>query len=314
LSSPQTKLLMIDDSRLVRRLVRGYVAGVVDHVIEAAEPGQGLKLAVTAAPSVILLDMNLPTMNGLDVCKLLHRRPETREIPVLFMTGEQSASMVALGLDAGAIDYIRKPFEAVEVQARVRSALRQHERFEYLRDQATRDALTGLLNRRSFDQCIIHHANFSRDTAQPATLLMIDLDHFKQINDNFGHPVGDRVLARTAAILAQTMPAGALLFRYGGEEIAALLPGCDGSAATEYGQRFLSELRRAEVSVDTGVVRWTASVGCSTLKPAPDCCPFAWLASADNALYVAKRTGRDRVVCTTSDCLRLPLDGIAPVT
>jgi diguanylate cyclase (GGDEF)-like protein len=221
--------------------------------------------------------------------------------------------MVARGLDAGAIDYIRKPFEAAEVQARVRSALRQHERFEYLRDQATRDSLTGLLNRRSFDQSLIHHANLCRDTALASTLLMIDLDHFKHINDSYGHPAGDAVLARTASLLAQTMPSGAQLFRYGGEEIAALLPDCDASNASEHAHRFLSELRRAEVSVDASVVKWTASVGCSTLKPAFECCPFAWLASADNALYVAKRTGRDRVVCTTSDCLRLPMNGIAPL-
>ena len=186
-----TKLLAVDDDPHVHDLIAFHLDGVVDEILHAVLPEQGIQMAVEFAPDVILLDIEMPKLDGFEVCRRLKDDEVTRDIPVLFLTRDKDGSRIAEGLDCGGADYITKPFDPVELQARVRAALRAKRLVELLREHARIDALTGLYNRASFQEALERAlANYSRN-GEPFGLLVVDLDYFKRINDTYGHGVGD---------------------------------------------------------------------------------------------------------------------------
>jgi two-component system, cell cycle response regulator len=269
--------------------------------VSEAEDGQAALLSCrAAAPDLVLLDIDMPVMDGATTLKEMKADEDLLDIPVLFLTARTSGSDLAAGLELGAQDYLRKPCEPAELAARVAAALRQRTQKENLRGIAleadrlsTVDALTGVGNRRQFDMRT-DQMLASMGGATAVGLLVIDVDHFKSVNDNEGHPVGDAVLKIVAARLANAISDAQLLVRWGGEEFVVLATGLTDDGVAELAERLRGVISDCPFAIDEHrSLAITVSVGCVSGRL--DALAAA-VAAADEALYQAKRAGRNRVV------------------
>ena len=251
------------------------------------------------APRLAVLDWMMPGMDGVELCRRVRAANREPYIYILLLTGRTESQDLVDGMEAGADDYLTKPFNAHELRVRLRAGRRildlQEELLlarEALRQQATHDGLTGLLNRGSiFDVLRIELARSAREH-QPVALLMADLDGFKDINDTYGHLAGDAVLREAA----QRMKAAARSYdsvgRYGGEEFLIVLPGCDIHDANAQAERVRKSIEARPFSTGRESIRVTCSIGLSCAR---DCPPDVLVREADAALYEAKSAGRNRV-------------------
>jgi len=290
-------LLLIDDDRLVHAAVERELAGRVDRILHAFEPEEGLRLALQEGPDVILLDMNLPRMDGLKVCRHLKEAPSTRDVPIVFLTVDQRVQHLARALETGGADYIRKPFDPVELRARVEAALRLRRMIDLLRDQAWIDPLTGLKNRAALDDALAAASAACERTGQPSSLLLLDVDHFKLVNDRHGHGVGDELLRRVAAAIRRGSRPYDTSCRFGGDEFAVVYAQTDAGGAACAAARVVEAVAGIEIPTEAGPLRPTCSAGlaCTEVLEVPFA-PDEWLKAADAALYDAKRQGRNRLV------------------
>ena len=297
MNAKPASLLLIDDDETVHPLIELYLEGVVDQVLHAHNPDAAMELAVKNQPDLILLDIEMPTANGIDVCRQLKEAESTRDIPVIFITGDKSVYQIARALDAGGSDYITKPFEAIELRARIRSSLRNKKLIDLLRENSTIDPLTGLGNRAAFDTGLgVAMADLAR-YANPCSLLMIDLDFFKSVNDKHGHGIGDEVLRAMGITLRACCRTVDVPCRYGGEEFGIVLNRTRAPDARSIAERIQNEIRKLRVPVGDDFLKITASMGlaCTETQSQP-LNQKKLLEMADTALYLAKKQGRDRLV------------------
>jgi diguanylate cyclase (GGDEF)-like protein len=292
---PGESLLIVDDDRFVHEALEAALEGRGLTVLHAHEPEDGLRLAIQSRPHVILLDFNLPRMDGLKLCKLLKETPSLRDVPILFVTVEANVQRLARALEIGATDYIRKPFDPIELRARVEAALRLGRMIALLRDQAWIDALTGLKNRAAFDHALDAVAAAYERVGQPAALLLIDLDDFKAVNDEFGHGVGDELLRRVGAAIRSCCRPYDTPARFGGDEFAVVYTQTEGEGAKQAAGRVLAALRRVAPLGDQVRARCSAGL-VSTQSGQPAFSGSQMLKRADEALYEAKRAGGERLV------------------
>ena len=288
------RMLVIDDSDLVHRLLRARLKHERIELLTAANGDQGLRMARELKPELILLDIDLEDIDGFEVLSRLKADPETFDIAVIFVSASNESMDRVRGLDLGAVDFVGKPFDVGELKARVRSALRMQKLVRMLAQRARLDGLTGLWNRAYFDQRLRDEVSEAVRYDRPLSLVLCDLDHFKTLNDRFGHPFGDEVLERAAAILTEGRSSD-VACRYGGEEFGLILPGTTLDEAMETAQRHRERLGRLNWSERAGL-RISASFGVADLtcisSPAS---PHQLLEAADQALYRAKASGRDTV-------------------
>jgi diguanylate cyclase (GGDEF)-like protein len=290
------RILIIDDDQHVFGNVRDLLADLAHEVEWANLPEQGIRLAMQARPDVILLDVNMPGMDGLKVCRHLKEAETTRDIPVIFLTVERNLSSLSRALDCGGADYILKPCNEIDLRARVRVALRTKRMIDLLKEQARIDALTGLSNRAAMDQAISSAVAAHQRLGQPFALLMIDVDNFKKINDNHGHGVGDDVLREVAAALRARCRPYDLPCRYGGDEFGIVLGQTEGGHAERAAARILECIRNMLLPGEREPLSVTCSGGlASTTDLVPGFTPGDVIKSADEALYEAKQAGRDRM-------------------
>lgn len=291
-------VLVIDDDATVHpRVEEALAPQIAARVLAARAPGDGIRLALDERPAVILLDVNMPSMDGFKVCRLLKENELTRDTPVLFLTVESNVVHLQRAFDCGASDYIRKPVNPIELQARVRVALRDHALVTLLREQARIDALTGLMNRAALDDALAAAASARERTGSVSSLLMLDVDHFKNINDSRGHGAGDELLrAIGSAIRACCRPYDTAC-RFGGDEFAVVFGQIEGDRARCAAARLREELRALEVGTAGGVLGFTLSAGlASTAQLSASFHPDELFQAADAALYAAKAGGRDCLV------------------
>lgn len=294
------RLLVVDDEPANVQVL--YQALAAEHQVLVATHGeQALRLAHDKQPELILLDVVMPDMDGHEVCRRLKADPATRDIPVIFVTAHSDESEETRALDAGAVDFIAKPVNPRIVLARVRTHLTLKQQADVLRQLAFLDGLTGLFNRRGFDQRLHAEVERAARNGQPLALVMADVDHFKRFNDRHGHQAGDDCLRRVGAALAAGLNRSAdLLARYGGEEFAAILPETDLAGAREVAQRLEQQVRAEAITHGDSPVApvVTASLGVAALRTGAEGTAAAvddLLARADRALYRAKHAGRGRV-------------------
>lgn len=297
------KVVVIDDCEQVRKLIKTRLKEErVD--LHFAEGGNaGLALVRQLVPDLVLLDVDMPDLNGLEVIRQLKSDPLTHHVPVIFLTGESTPEAKVKGFDLGAVDYVTKPFEPAELRARVRSSLRTKYLMDLLSQRAMIDGLTGLWNRAYFNERLGQMVQLSRrhrgeDAAAPGgggmSLILFDVDHFKRINDTHGHPFGDEVLRTVARTALTRCRSSDVVCRYGGEEFAVLCPETDVAGAAR-----LAEALRLGVK-DMGLrhagepVPVTSSFGVAEHDGRMSAEEL--LSRVDGALYEAKHAGRDRVV------------------
>jgi two-component system, cell cycle response regulator len=290
------KVLAIDDSPTILALLK---ARLKDEpiVLHCADSGKaGLAMAAEVKPDLILLDVNMPDLDGHEVCRTLKANPATINTPIIFLTGADSVEEKIKGLELGATDYITKPFDPAELRARVRAALRTAYLLDLLSRKAMIDGLTGLWNRSYLDVRMLAEVAHARRTGQPLSCLMVDVDRFKSINDHYGHPFGDEVLRMIAATLGASCRTEDIICRYGGEEFCVLLPNTAVLGAVDLAERLRTAVEKESLKFKAELVNVTASFGVAELDPNN---AAVMLSSADQALYEAKQTGRNRV-CTAA--------------
>lgn len=292
-----TTLLLVDDDPAVHDSVQKPLRDVVERFLHATTPEEGLRLALAEIPDVILLDVNLPKIDGLKICALVRETAATRDIPVLFLTVESNLENLARAFEVGGTDYITKPFHEIELRARVKVALRTKRAFDLLKEQARIDGLTGLGNRAALEAGLESAVAAHERTGQPVSLLLLDLDRLKQVNDAYGHGVGDDLLRRLGACLRRGCRPYDLACRYGGDEFAVVLCQTEGRDARATAERLVASLRRVFVEVRGTRVPLRVSAGLATSAGrGGELSAKELLERADRALYGAKRSGGDRLV------------------
>jgi len=237
----------------------------------------------------------MPDLHGFEVCRRLKQDALTSAIPVIFLTGEGQTAQKVLGFDMGAVDYITKPFEPAELRARVRAALRTKLYQDLLAERAHVDALTGLGNRAAFDTQLKREIGAFARYGRQVSLILIDLDHFKQVNDQFGHPVGDRALQVVAGALVGMVRSADAVCRYGGEELALILTDTGVGGARALAERVRRRIERLELRHEGTLVPLSASLGVASIEDLGEPTETSLVEAADAALYEAKRGGRNRV-------------------
>ncbi|NQZ09287.1 MAG: diguanylate cyclase [Algicola sp.] len=292
-------ILAIDDMPVnLDILVEHYQHDQVNLTV-ALCPLDGLKLAETLKPDLILLDIMMPVMDGYEVCSRLKSNPKTRHIPVIFVTAMSESSDEQKGLALGAVDYISKPFVMPILKARVRNHLELKRKTDLLAEMAFIDGLTGVANRRHFDQLFAREYKRHCRSGQPLSVIMIDVDYFKHYNDHYGHVMGDACLRIIANTLQKSLKRPAdLLARYGGEEFVVLLPETDPKSALKIAQMLCRSIDDLQLphQKSTCAANVTISLGCaSSMHEHNDQCEDI-LSDADSNLYMAKLQGRNRVI------------------
>ena len=296
------KVLIIDDSKTIHAVVKSKLSDEPIEFHSALNGKVGLELAAALQPDLILLDLELPDLNGFEVCRLLKADPATMIIPIIFLTGASSTEQKIKGLQLGAADYVTKPFDVAELLARVGASLRTKFLLDLLSKKAMIDGLTGLWNRSYLDQRLNAELSLSARTGQTFSCIMADVDHFKAINDTYGHAFGDLALRTTSQVLAEHSRAEDIVCRYGGEEFAILLPGVGAVGAGAFAERMRDKVSQLVLPHGSGVVRLTCSFGIAEILK-DNVAGASPIQLADQALYQAKRTGRNRVVAADSQTI-----------
>ncbi|MGC4032955.1 MAG: diguanylate cyclase [Tepidisphaeraceae bacterium] len=287
------RVLLIDDSSQMHRLVEAWLKSDSVEVAAASTSAAGHAMAVSWQPDLILLDVDMPDLSGFDLCRQLKGDEACCRIPIVFLTGAGSPEDRVAGLNLGAADYIVKPFHPAEFQARVRATLRSKYLFDMLQERAQIDGLTGLRNRTFLDERLASEQALIRRRFQPLACVMIDVDHFKAVNDLYGHATGDDVLRAVGEVLHGITRKEDVVARYGGEEFTILTPGVDANGAMVLAERIRHAVEAMNVSQGKSSLKITCSVGVAENDPAN---PDALIANADLAMYSAKYGGRNRVV------------------
>jgi diguanylate cyclase (GGDEF)-like protein len=300
------RILVVDDSKtqldwLVQVLVReGYDVGT------AMDGKEAIRKVRTEPPDLVLLDMILPDMDGLEVLRMVKTRPDDQFVPVIILSVKADLDSKVRGLRIGADDFLAKPFAEAEILARCAAMLRIKSLQDQLRraqreleEKSVTDGLTNLKNRRFFDERFVEEFRRAQRYADPMSLIMIDLDLFKHVNDRYGHPAGDVVLRDAAALIRTSIRDPDICARYGGEEFAVILPNTHLTGAVVVAERIWRELGAKAYQVPsagaTVELHVTASLGLAFYPSKDIASPELMLRYADEALYQAKNAGRNTI-------------------
>ncbi|HEX6182783.1 MAG TPA: diguanylate cyclase [Pyrinomonadaceae bacterium] len=305
--TPTPVILVADDEPVNLALIKRRLEWEEYRVETAEDGGQAVEAARRVLPDLIILDVMMPVLDGLQACRLLKEDPATRDIPVIFLSALDDTDTKVSGLALGANDYVSKPFRVEELLARVRVAIRMKRERDRLRQRAEElrrsaeaasemsmtDALTGLLNRYGLHRALQRELSEARRYDRPLSCLLLDLDFFKAVNDTYGHAAGDTALVQAARALTESVRGSDVVCRYGGEEFLVLAPetGLEGARALAEKIRLAFSSRLFGDSAR--VFPLTLSVGVAQLGDAES--GNDMIARADEALYHAKQSGRDRV-------------------
>ena len=310
-----SRILIVDDHEDNIELLRARLEAR-GYLTSSATDGQHALDAVAAeAPDLILLDIMMPRVDGIEVARRIKRDPSLPFIPIIMQTALDSTEQKVEGLDAGADDYITKPINFAELEARVRSLLRikvlqeevedQKRELSRMNEQLLRlsltDALTELDNRRNLQERLQEMYEHSARLTEPLAVVMTDIDKFKSVNDTYGHHAGDEVLKQIAKLLKGEAREIDRVGRFGGEEFMMLLPGTTVDEAVQFAERVRIATEAHTFTFEGGTLQRTASFGVAAWPHTRLQNCDSLVRAADDALYVAKETGRNRVVCFDSD-------------
>jgi diguanylate cyclase (GGDEF)-like protein len=295
------RILVADDSVVVRAIVRHGLAQAGHKIDEAANGAEALRLLEAHSYDAVVTDLRMPEVDGFGVLSAIKERGLDTEVIILTASCKDDMRSAVRALRLGAHDYLTKPLASAEemvmtVERAVEKKRLSEANKRLIRELAAlsrTDTLTGLANRRAFEEALRGEVMRARRYRVPLSLLMLDLDHFKKVNDTYGHPGGDAVLRDFAAIIRGVFRDTDAAFRYGGEEFAVLLPHSTAEHAERAAERLLAEVRRARIQVGSTTLKVTCSIGIADLR-AGDGDAQEMLRRADAALYRAKAAGRDR--------------------
>ncbi len=299
MKNEKQKILIVDDASenidILLELLKE------DYKIAAAKSGdQALIMVRKNQPDLILLDILMPQMDGYEVCRRLKSEEGTKNIPIIFITAVSEAMDEAKAFSLGAVDYITKPFNPLTVRARVKTHMILKKRTDMLEQLVCLDGLTGIHNRRKFDEVLISEWKRMIREKRPLSLVILDIDYFKKYNDNFGHANGDECLRKVAGCLKKCIVRPAdVLCRYGGEEFGVILPTTDVAGAFNVAEKMRHHVYQMNIPHKYSKIedRITISAGVSSSSPSTldSHLPITLLEETDRMLYEAKNSGRNRV-------------------
>lgn len=296
-SANRAVILIVDDEISNVEII--YAALGDDYEISFATSGEeALEVARLTQPDLVLLDVVMPGMQGFEVCQRLKEDPLLADIPVIFTTGLGNVEDEVRGLSLGAIDYVTKPIQPMILRNRVRNHIELKQLRDRLALMAVTDALTGLHNRRKLDGLLSSAVNTPAAEGSWLSIIMIDVDFFKQFNDTYGHETGDRCLHMVASALSRAMrQASGYTARYGGEEFACVLPGSDLERAMEIAGDIRRHVGQLAIPHEGSQVQpyVTISMGVAAALIRVGMQPGLWIRAADQQLYLAKAAGRDQI-------------------
>lgn len=296
--SKQQTVLIVDDAKgnikVLAELLRA------EFKIRATTSGEkALEIAFSDnPPDLILLDVMMPEMDGYEVCKRLKSSAQTKGIPIIFITGKVLEEDEIYGLNLGAVDYITKPFNPVIIKARVNTHAELKRYHEYLEGISYLDGLTGIPNRRRFNEYLDLTWNFAERESLPISIILMDIDHFKQFNDNYGHQEGDACLIQISQALSEAVVRKTDFFaRYGGEEFVYILPNTNIDNAVVIAEKLRISIMALQIphAYSSAGNSVTISLGVATMIPDRNSFYSVLIKAADDALYKSKKNGKNKM-------------------
>lgn len=281
---------MAEDDAFFRQILAKRLRAAGHDVVLTANGEEAWHLLRSFSPEVVVTDWMMPRIDGFELCRRIKVDPAFETVYCILLTAKDRTEDKVSGLDVGADDYLLKPCDDDELLARVRAGLRIHRLYQRLEEVSLTDALTGLGNRRSFDQRLAEEVARCRRNHLPLSLVLLDLDHFKRINDEHGHPAGDAALRAVGHTIQTRMRAGEIAARIGGDEFAVLLPNADLAGACAFAEWIAEALSRSDLGDGVTV---SGSTGCAALG---DGGSASLIREADKALYAAKRARAESLV------------------
>jgi diguanylate cyclase (GGDEF)-like protein len=303
------RVLIAEDDPISRRMLEAFLVKWGYEVVVATQGEEAWRvLQGNDPPKLAVLDWMMPGKDGIELCRGVRQRKGQAYIYILLLTARGHKEDILEGLEAGADDYVTKPFDPYELQARLRTGRRIIELQEQLlsarealRDQASRDPLTDLWNHKAILGILRKEVARASRTQSPLAVAMIDVDRFKTINDTYGHMAGDAILQETGRRLRGAMRTYDSLGRYGGDEFLAVLPGCDLTGGARFAESFRARIDRNAMDTPDGLIPVALTLGVVAVEDMLHVRPEALVRLADAALYRAKIDGRNRVALATPE-------------
>jgi len=304
MANPPINVLVAEDDRISGRILERHIKGWGYKPYLAQDGEQAWEIFQNNPIEVAILDWMMPRVNGLELCRRI-RQPKYLNhgsyVYIILLTARDEREDLLRGLNSGADDYIIKPFDPLELRARLNTGRRIIELQRLLKKQATYDALTGLLNRRSLLGRAQEEYSRRQRENKPLGLILFDIDDFKKINDTYGHLTGDAILSEVAKRLRRGLRQYDHVGRYGGDEILALLPNCDCQALQKIAERLAASIAERPILYESHAFSVSVSAGGLSTENYPSLSLQELIALSDKALYQAKRAGRNRVVILEAD-------------
>ncbi|MBB1322673.1 MULTISPECIES: diguanylate cyclase [unclassified Shewanella] len=292
------KILLVDDQVVNIKILHQLLQDDYD-IYMARDGNQAIEMCKKVNPDLVLLDIEMPILNGFDVCAHLKNDPDTQEVAVIFVSGHFDEDKEVRGFQLGAVDFIHKPINPVITKARIKNQIRLKLNTDLLRTIALIDGLTGVANRRQFEQVLpVSWSQCAREK-QPLTVILLDIDFFKHFNDTYGHTEGDVCLRLVAQKIHDTVNRPYdLVARFGGEEFICILPNTDLIGGTYVAQQIVDSIVSLKIPhINSSISAFvTISAGVSSVVPEYDMSSTTLIEEADKQLYIAKDRGRNRVL------------------
>ena len=300
--STKKKILIVDDSKINIDILIELLDDKYELLVSLSGR-RALEILNSEDVDLILLDILMPDMSGYDVCKVLKTQEKTKSTPVIFITANSDEESIDLAYESGGIDYVTKPFKALELLARIKTQLNMQDLFNDLEEShnqlkllASQDHMTKLYNRRYFSEISTTILELAIRHQKPLSLMMIDIDKFKKINDTYGHHIGDIVIISLANTLKELSRKSDVVCRFGGEEFLILLPETDIVGADSIAEKIRKSVEETLVDIEEEQrLKYTISTGISEVKIKEETNLEETIQRADEALYKAKEGGRNRV-------------------
>lgn len=290
------KVLIADDDDAIRELISNLILSFGYKIFTAKDGKESLTIVENEKPDILICDIDMPYLSGYELCKKIKENKNLNFVYIIIVTGSSvTPDEISMGFDYGADDYICKPFNNKEFLGRIKSAIRIKKLHDDVLKLSVTDNLTGINNRRYFEQFCANEFYRVERYKRPVSCVLIDIDYFKKINDNYGHEAGDAVLKNISEVLKKNLrhSDSATLCRYGGEEFVALLPETDGNGAIICAENLRKQIENTTTTYKDKQIKITISIGISSLFENPVLVSTDLVHYADIALYKAKEAGRN---------------------
>ncbi|MEA3352547.1 MAG: diguanylate cyclase [Campylobacterota bacterium] len=300
----KSTILIVDDTETNIDILLELLSNKYDLLV-AVDGTTAVETVLSEKIDLILLDIMMPYMDGFEVCESLKRLKETKDIPIIFLTAKTDEISIAKAYEVGGIDYISKPFKPIELLARIKTQLKVKKLIDNLKRSkdelkllASTDSMTKLYNRRYFSKVSEHIFDLAKRDKVPLSVILLDIDKFKDINDTYGHNIGDEIIIKLANKLKEHQRKSDIVCRYGGEEFVLLLPNTSSEGAMTVANKIKEEVENTTTDISDDIkIKFTVSLGVSDIENRSENSIEAALIRADKALYKAKETGRNKVIC-----------------